>query len=170
MVSVLSLRRRVLRQRPGLEAHTARAAAFSEQPHLVSAGRCALLTFAEEALSEAVDRRTRPWCFSCPVPWGQALCRCGPRSRLRASRWQVVTPATTPRRPTSRSTNALDEHGRGPTVGQYSTGGRGTGQPHLPSQGSVVLTDDGRSLLVANAGSDEVSVFAVESDELRLTD
>src|SRR5215212_9188695 len=58
MVSVLSLRRRVLRQRPGLEAHTARAAAFSEQPHLVSAGRCALLTFAEEALSEDVDRRT----------------------------------------------------------------------------------------------------------------
>jgi 6-phosphogluconolactonase (cycloisomerase 2 family) len=56
------------------------------------------------------------------------------------------------------------------SLGQYSTGGRGAGQPHLPSQGSVVLTDDGRSLLVTNAGSDEVSVFAVESDELRLTD
>jgi 6-phosphogluconolactonase (cycloisomerase 2 family) len=56
------------------------------------------------------------------------------------------------------------------SLGRYSTGGQGTGQPHLPSQGSVVLTDDGRSLLVTNAGSDEVSVFAVESDELRLTD
>jgi 6-phosphogluconolactonase len=55
-------------------------------------------------------------------------------------------------------------------LGRYSTGGRGTGEPHLPSQGSVVLTHDGRWLLVTNAGSDEVSVFAVESDGLRLTD
>jgi 6-phosphogluconolactonase len=55
------------------------------------------------------------------------------------------------------------------SLGRFSTGGRGTGEPHLPSQGSVLLTDDGRWLLVANAGSDEVSVFAVESDGLRLT-
>ena len=39
-------------------------------------------------------------------------------------------------------------------LGRYSTGGRGTGQPHLPSQGSVVLSEDGRWLLVVNAGSD----------------
>jgi 6-phosphogluconolactonase (cycloisomerase 2 family) len=55
-------------------------------------------------------------------------------------------------------------------LGRYSTGGRGTGEPHLPSQNSVVLSDDGRWLLVANTGSDDVSLFAVESDGLRLGD
>ena len=54
--------------------------------------------------------------------------------------------------------------------GRYSTGGRGTGVPHLASAGSVVLSDDGRWLLVVNAGSDEVSVFAVQPDGLRLAD
>ena len=47
--------------------------------------------------------------------------------------------------------------------GASTTGGRGTGEPHLPSQSSVVLSDDGRRLLVVNAGSDELSLFAVES-------
>src|SRR6266487_4845330 len=55
-------------------------------------------------------------------------------------------------------------------LGRYSTGGRGTGLPHLASAGSVVLTDDGRWLLVVNAGSDEVSLFAVEPGGLRLAD
>ena len=55
-------------------------------------------------------------------------------------------------------------------LGRYETGGRGTGEPHLPSQNSLVLGDDGRSLLVANAGSNEVSLFAVERDGLRLAD
>jgi 6-phosphogluconolactonase len=55
-------------------------------------------------------------------------------------------------------------------LGRYSTGGRGTGQPHLPSQGSVLLNEDGRWLLVVNAGSDELSLFAVEPDGLRLAD
>jgi 6-phosphogluconolactonase len=54
------------------------------------------------------------------------------------------------------------------TIGAYSTGGRGNGTPHLPSQGSVVLSGDGRRLLVANAGSNDVSVFAVEPNELTL--
>jgi 6-phosphogluconolactonase len=53
-------------------------------------------------------------------------------------------------------------------LGRYSTGGRGNGMPHLPSQSSVVLSGDGRWLLVTNAGSDDVSLFAVESDGLRL--
>src|SRR5215471_11180271 len=53
-------------------------------------------------------------------------------------------------------------------VGRYSTGGRGTGLPHLASAGSVVLHDDGRWLLVVNAGSDELSLFAVQPDGLRL--
>ena len=56
------------------------------------------------------------------------------------------------------------------SFGRYSTGGRGTGQPHLPSQGSVVLSEDGRWLLVVNAGSDDLSRFSVEQDGLRLAD
>src|SRR5690348_4297814 len=53
-------------------------------------------------------------------------------------------------------------------LGRYSTGGRGTGSPHLASAGSVVLSDDGRWLLVVNAGSDELSLFAVQPDGLQL--
>jgi 6-phosphogluconolactonase len=52
--------------------------------------------------------------------------------------------------------------GRLAALGRYPTGGRGTGEPHLPSQSSVVLSDDARKLLVVNAGSDELSVFTVE--------
>jgi 6-phosphogluconolactonase len=48
----------------------------------------------------------------------------------------------------------------------HETGGAGDGVPHLTSQGSVVLAGD--RLLVTNAGSDDVSVFDVGSDELRL--
>jgi len=55
-------------------------------------------------------------------------------------------------------------------IGRYPTGGRGTGKPHLPSQSSIVLTNDGRHLLVANAGSDDVSVFEVVAAGLRLSD
>jgi 6-phosphogluconolactonase (cycloisomerase 2 family) len=55
-------------------------------------------------------------------------------------------------------------------AGRYATGGRGTGQPHLASQSSVVLSDDATRLLVANAGSDEVSLFVVENGGLRLAD
>jgi 6-phosphogluconolactonase len=58
--------------------------------------------------------------------------------------------------------------GRLSRLGSYDTGGRGTGKPHLASQSSVVLSDDGSRLLVANAGSDEISLFAVEPDGLRL--
>src|SRR6266516_4437753 len=55
-------------------------------------------------------------------------------------------------------------------AGRYSAGGRGTGVPHLASAGSVVLSDHGRWLVVVNAGSDEVSLFAVQPDGLRLAD
>ena len=50
----------------------------------------------------------------------------------------------------------------------HATGGAGSGVPHLPSQGSVVLTGDGRYLLVTNAGSHDVSVLAVSADGLEL--
>ena len=55
-------------------------------------------------------------------------------------------------------------------LGRYPTGGRGTGSPHLASAGSVVLSDNSRWLLVVNAGSDELSLFAVQPDGLRLAD
>ena len=55
-------------------------------------------------------------------------------------------------------------------MGRYSTGGRGTGAPHLPSQNSIVLSADGPWLLVVNAGSDELSLFAVKEDGLELAD
>jgi 6-phosphogluconolactonase len=42
-----------------------------------------------------------------------------------------------------------------------ATGGRGDGVPHLTSQGSVLLIQDGGRLLVANAGSGDVSVLTV---------
>src|SRR5262252_9269621 len=49
-------------------------------------------------------------------------------------------------------------------AGGHETGGAGDGKPHLTSQGSVVLTGDGRHLLVTNAASGDLSVFAVGPD------
>src|SRR5919202_5205257 len=49
-------------------------------------------------------------------------------------------------------------------IGSVVTGGDGDGSPHLQSQGSVALTRDGRNLLVANAASDDLSVFSVAAD------
>jgi 6-phosphogluconolactonase (cycloisomerase 2 family) len=46
----------------------------------------------------------------------------------------------------------------------YETEGAGEGEPHLTSQGSVTLTGDRRHLLVTNAASGDVTVFAVASD------
>jgi 6-phosphogluconolactonase len=65
---------------------------------------------------------------------------------------------------------AFDRSGDGrlSPLGSFDTGGRGTGKPHLASQSSVVLSDDGSWLLVANTGSDDVSLFAVERDGIRL--
>jgi len=49
-------------------------------------------------------------------------------------------------------------------MGSVATGGDGDGSPHLPSQGCVMLTRDGRHLLVTNAASDDLSVFSVAAD------
>lgn len=43
----------------------------------------------------------------------------------------------------------------------HETGGSGDGVPHLASQGSVVLSGDGRHVLVTNVGSGDVSIFVV---------
>jgi 6-phosphogluconolactonase (cycloisomerase 2 family) len=60
------------------------------------------------------------------------------------------------------------EDGRLEPLGRFETGGRGTGVPHLTSQGSVVLTEEGEHLLVTNAGSGDVTLFAVRDDGLAL--
>jgi 6-phosphogluconolactonase (cycloisomerase 2 family) len=53
-------------------------------------------------------------------------------------------------------------------LGSHATGGAGDSVAHLTSQGSVVLTGDGRHLLVTNAASDDVSLFGVRDDGLDL--
>jgi 6-phosphogluconolactonase len=53
-------------------------------------------------------------------------------------------------------------------IGRFDTGGRGTGVPHLASQSSVALNGDGSLLLVANAGSGELSLFTVRDIGLQL--
>jgi 6-phosphogluconolactonase len=53
---------------------------------------------------------------------------------------------------------------------RYTTGGRGTGKPHLASQSSIVLDSSGDWLLVANAGSDDITLFAVVDAGLSLAD
>jgi 6-phosphogluconolactonase (cycloisomerase 2 family) len=60
-------------------------------------------------------------------------------------------------------------HGQLTMGGSVATDGLGTGTG-LPSQGSVLLSHDGRWLFVCNAGSDEISVFAVSKQGLTLTD
>ena len=57
-----------------------------------------------------------------------------------------------------------------PRLGASARVAAGTGKPHLPSQSSIVLSGDGRQLLVVNAGSDELSLFAVEGGGLSLPD
>ena len=64
---------------------------------------------------------------------------------------------------------ARDRDGELKQVGSYTTGGLGSGSG-LGSQGAVVLSDNGRWLLAVDAGSDEVSVFAVTHSGLRQTD
>jgi 6-phosphogluconolactonase (cycloisomerase 2 family) len=53
--------------------------------------------------------------------------------------------------------------------GSYLTGGLGTGGG-LGSQDALVLSDNGRYLFAVNAGSNEISVFATDGNNLHLTD
>ena len=54
-------------------------------------------------------------------------------------------------------------------AGVYPTGGAGTGAG-LGSQGAVTLSDDGRFLIAVNAGSNEITAFAVDGDRLTMLD
>jgi 6-phosphogluconolactonase (cycloisomerase 2 family) len=64
----------------------------------------------------------------------------------------------------------LDRDARGSLsfVGSVATGGVGTGTG-LGNQGGLVLSPDGRWLVVVNAASDDVSVFRVRDTKLELT-
>src|SRR6266545_4131015 len=53
--------------------------------------------------------------------------------------------------------------------GTYPTGGLGTGAG-LGSQGAVTVSDDGSWLYAVNAGTDDLSAFAIDGDALTLTD
>jgi 6-phosphogluconolactonase len=60
--------------------------------------------------------------------------------------------------------------GRLSATDTQATGGRGNGMPHLPSQNSIVVSPDAHFLLVANAGSDDVSIFRIAADGIALAD
>src|SRR5262245_43452380 len=60
-------------------------------------------------------------------------------------------------------------HGTLTFAGKIATGGAGTGGG-LGNQGGLTLTDDGRWLIAVNAGSNDVSVFAVGAKALTFAD
>lgn len=63
------------------------------------------------------------------------------------------------------------ENGRLGHAERIATGGSGTGTPQgLPSQGSVLLSRDGRWLFVCNAGSGEISVLQVSPHGVKVSD
>src|SRR5688500_386307 len=70
------------------------------------------------------------------------------------------------------SGNAVLTFRRSPTgvlmpAGTFPTGGTGTGSG-LGSGHSLVVSDNGRELVVVNAGSNSISAFRVDHDGLRL--
>jgi 6-phosphogluconolactonase len=82
---------------------------------------------------------------------------------------------------TNQVDNAVIAYHRDPNgtlrpVGEFPTGGSGNPVPQagdpltdpLASQGSLVLSDDGRFLYAVNAGSHQISVFEVRKTGLRL--
>ena len=54
-------------------------------------------------------------------------------------------------------------------AGEFDTGGLGTGAG-LGNQGGVIIDPSNRWLFVVNAGSDDISVFAIDADGLTLVD
>ena len=52
-------------------------------------------------------------------------------------------------------------------AGAYATAGQGSGDA-LGSQGALVLSADGGRLFAANAGSNDISVFAIRAERLTL--
>ena len=73
--------------------------------------------------------------------------------------------------PTGNHVISYDRAADGTLVqsGNFATDGLGTGSS-LGDQGGLVLSEDGKFLLVANAGSNEISAFSVSPKGLTLTD
>ena len=61
------------------------------------------------------------------------------------------------------------EDGHMEAAGSYATGGVGTGRG-LGNQGALALSENKRFLLAVNAGSNDLSVFRIERDGLKLVD
>ncbi len=107
-----------------------------------------------------------------------------PASAAAAQRPVAASPAATPgavfvqlNGPDGNEVAAFDRAVDGTLVatGRYPTGGDGGIAASAPfdalaSQGSLVLTDDGRTLLAVNAGSGSVSTFAARGSALDLVD
>jgi hypothetical protein len=78
--------------------------------------------------------------------------------------------------PSGNKIDVFDRGGDGrlSLAGAYPTGGLGgvaapgTQSDHLASQGSLALSEDGRTLIAVNAGSDTVTSFRVHGDRLQL--
>jgi 6-phosphogluconolactonase (cycloisomerase 2 family) len=77
--------------------------------------------------------------------------------------------------PSGNKIDVFDRGGDGrlSLAGTYPTGGlggvaAGAESDHLASQGSLVLSPDGRALIAVNAGSDTVTTFRVHGDRLQL--
>lgn len=66
-------------------------------------------------------------------------------------------------------TFSRQNNGQLKTNASFPTGGFGTGAG-LGNQSAVIMSDNDRWLLAVNAGSNEISVFAVRHDDLILTD
>jgi len=62
-----------------------------------------------------------------------------------------------------------DQTGKLTPAGEFETGGLGTGAG-LGNQGGVIIDPANRWLFVVNAGSDDISVFAIDADGLTLVD
>jgi 6-phosphogluconolactonase (cycloisomerase 2 family) len=72
--------------------------------------------------------------------------------------------------PSGNTVLAFEQRGDTLTpAGSFPTQGAGSGGG-LGNQGAIVLSDCGETLLVVNAGSNEVSVFHVHDHGLTLTD
>src|SRR4051812_7428620 len=50
-------------------------------------------------------------------------------------------------------------------AGAFATGGQGSGDA-LGSQGALTISDDGRFLFAVNAGSNDVTAFALQGEQL----
>ncbi len=84
--------------------------------------------------------------------------------------WQGPTVYTMSNETGGNAVLAFRQHGDTLVpAGSFPTGGKGSGGG-LGNQGALAFSDDGDTLLVANPGSDDISVFQINGRQLRLID